>query len=107
MLAKQGFNEFKRGNIYDLIVTIQTKQEDILEKMLDLVQSGVLQPKDVPMALDENLTKMYDDIWVLHHLDEEDIFNEFYAHKCPFNLRYIENRETSWKRLAKKISTAR
>ena len=60
---------------------------------------------DILKALDESLTKMYDDIWLDYGLEEEEIFNEFYDHKCPFNPRYLESRENSWRRLADKITT--
>lgn len=54
--------------------------------------------------LEERLTKMYDDIWVETGLEEEEIFNDFYDHKCSFNSRYIEIRDASWRRLATKLA---
>ena len=47
---------------------------------------------------------MYDDIWMETGIEEEEIFNEFYDHKCPFSARYIEIRDASWRRLAKKLA---
>ena len=54
--------------------------------------------------LEERLTKMYDDIWVETGLEEEEIFNDFFDHKCSFNARYIEIRDASWRRLATKLT---
>ena len=57
------------------------------------------------LAMDEKTTRIYDDIWMETGLEEEEIFNEFFDHKCPFNARYIEGRDASWRRLAKKLSS--
>ena len=57
------------------------------------------------LAMDERTTRIYDDIWMETGLEEEEIFNEFFDHKCPFNARYIEGRDASWRRLAKKLSS--
>ena len=64
-----------------------------------------LAAQDVPEVLDEHLTKMYDDIWMETGLEEEEIFNDFYDHKCSFNSRYIETRDASWRRLAAKLAS--
>lgn len=64
-----------------------------------------LKAEDVPLVFEQKTTKMYDDLWVEQHLEEEEIFNDFFDHKCPFNTRYIEIRDASWRRLAKKFDT--
>lgn len=55
------------------------------------------------MILDERFTRMWDDLWLKTGFEEEEVFNDFYDHKCPFNSRYIENREQSWRSMAKKL----
>ena len=64
----------------------------------------MLKAEDVPAVLDEHFTKMYDDIWADIGVEEEEIFNDFYDHKCSFNQRYIEIRDSSWRRLATKLN---
>ena len=66
----------------------------------------MLEAKDVSLVLDEMITKMYDDIWMEMGTEQEELFNEFFDHKCPFNARYIEIRDASWRRLAKKLDDA-
>ena len=73
-------------------------------QLLGQFTTGSLAAKDVPEALEERLIKMYDDIWVKTGLEEEEIFNDFYDHKCSFNARYIEIRDASWRRLATKLT---
>ena len=50
--------------------------------------------------MDEELTRMHDDIWMEEGLEEEEVFNEFQEFKCAFNARYCELRDASWRRLA-------
>ena len=64
---------------------------------------GSLGSSDVPSTYDERVTKMYDDLWMETGFEEEEIFNDFFDHKLPFNARYIEMRDRSWRRLAEKI----
>ena len=104
MKSKQGYNEMKKHEVYAALLDIHEMQEDFLVALLEKYQNGSLEAKDVPMALDEQLTKMYDDIWMEKGNEEEEIFNEFFDHKIPFNARYVEGRENSWRRLAKKLS---
>ena len=54
-------------------------------------------------VFDQRVTRMYDDIWMETGLEEEEIFNDFYDYKCPFNARYVEIRDASWRRLTKKL----
>ena len=58
------------------------------------------------MLYDEQVTRMYDDIWMQAGIEEEEIFNDFYDYKCPFNQRYFDIREASWSRLAKKLKNS-
>lgn len=71
--------------------------------MLEQLKTGKLQVQDVPAVYEEQMTKVYDDIWMETSIEEEDIFNDFYDHKCPFNNRYIEMRDQHWRRLASKL----
>lgn len=52
---------------------------------------------------EQKVTKLYDDFWAQFHLEEEEIFNDFFEHKLPFNPKYIEIRDASWRRLANKL----
>ena len=104
LIKSERYNELKKQEMYSMLSTIAEKKEDIMVKLLDQFKNGALEPKDVPNVLDENLTKMYDDIWVETGLEEEEIFNDFYDHKCSFNSKYIQTRDASWRRLATKLS---
>ena len=73
--------------------------------MFQRFKNGKLKAKNVPQEYELLQTKMYDDIWKKDGIEEEEIFNEFYDHKVPFNSRYIEIRDASWRRFAKKLST--
>jgi len=66
---------------------------------------GSLSAADLPQVFEQRTTKLYDDYAAKTGLEEEEIFNDFYDHKCPFNSRYIEIRDASWRRLAKKIQS--
>lgn len=98
------YNELKKPEVYSLLIDVATKQEDILVVLLKQFMGGVLEAKDVPLVLDEMITKMYDDIWMEMGIEQEELFNEFFDHKCPFNARYIEIRDASWRRLAQKLT---
>lgn len=89
LIKSERYNELKKQEMYSMLATIAEKKEDVMVKLLDQFKSGAVEPKDVPNVLDEHLTKMYDDIWVETGLEEEEIFNDFYDHKCSFNSRYI------------------
>ena len=71
--------------------------------MLTQFMDGTLSASDVPLVFDQKITKLYDDYWQKTGLEEEEIFNDFYDHKCSFSSRYIEIRDASWRRLAKKL----
>jgi hypothetical protein len=103
LMKNDRYNELKKQEMYDMLLRIAKSKEDILLKMFGQFKAKTLAAKDVPNVLDEHLTKMYDDIWVDLGLEEEEIFNDFYDHKCPFNSRYIEIRDASWRRLAKQL----
>ena len=90
--------------MYQVLVDLAERKEDILADLLNQFGNGTVVAKDLPMALDEKLTKMFDEVWIKSGLEEEEIFNDFYDHKCSFNARYIEIKDASWRRLAKKIS---
>ena len=104
LIKSERYNELKKAEMYQSLVDIATKKEDILIQLLNQFKTGTLAAKDVPNVLDERLTKMHDDMWVETGLEEEEIFNDFYDHKCSFNARYIETRDASWRRLATKLA---
>ena len=74
MKQKQGYNEMKKPEVYAILLDIHQMQEDFLVALLEKYQNGSLEAKDVPMAIDEQLTKMYDDIYVEKGNEEEEIF---------------------------------
>ena len=87
----------------DLVVDTIKKKEDILVAVFLKLKSGNLEEKDVPMAMDEELTKMYDGIWMETGIEEEEIVSDFRYHKLPFNARYADIRDLSWRRLSNKF----
>mmetsp|Transcript_4976 Transcript_4976/g.6631 ORF Transcript_4976/g.6631 Transcript_4976/m.6631 type:complete len:107 (+) Transcript_4976:1630-1950(+) len=105
VMKNQNYNELKKSEIFTTLANVAQKQEDILVSLLEKFQAGSLQAKDVVLTLDVKLTKMYDDLWMATGLEEEEIFNEFFDHKCSFNARYVEGREASWRRLAQKLNS--
>ena len=105
LIKSERYNELKKQEMYQMLVTIAEKKEDIMYQMFMQFKADALAAQDIPEVLEEHLTKMYDDIWVETGLEEEEIFNDFYDHKCSFNSRYIETRDASWRRLAAKLAT--
>ena len=104
LIKNDRYNELKKQEMYQILVTMAQKKEDIYVQMFQQFQADMLQASDVPSALDEHLIKMFDDIWADTGLEEEEIFNDFYDHKCSFHSRYIEIRDSSWRRLATKLN---
>lgn len=94
------YNELKKNEMFDILVRVARKKEDIFVQMFGQYQAGTLASKDIPDALDEHLIKMHDEIWLDMGIEEEEIFNDFYDHKCSFNSRYVSIRDASWRRLA-------
>ena len=79
------YNELKKQEMYDNLIAIAEKKEDLIYSMFIQFKSGQIKAEEVPEFLDEQLTNMYDEIWSTNGIEEEEIFNDFYDHKIPFN----------------------
>lgn len=103
VIKNEFYNETKKQEEFDALIWVAKKKEDIFVAMLQSLMDGRLSAEDAPFIFEQKTIKLYDDYWMETCLEEEEIFNDFYDHKMPFNAKYIEIRDASWRRLASKL----